>query len=307
MKKGSLTYPDDDIIPYVVYKDRQPSYDYVSVGYKTLHFRTRLRNEISPMAYSCRGNLKPDKRPSWAYTIGLDLGYSFGVTEKFKLGIYTGVGWSYSSVNLKLTDMAPYSYKLTTPEGKHYTRKYTFYEISQRTSTASIMVPAYLNAEYKLDKKLTLLVDLGVKSYFNRSTSVMPVNVQGNVSGMYKDGQSINNGVFATGKIDKQYSEFINESVFYREPNDICVMGGVGVNYTLIDKLLSAHCIVSYEYGIGYSYKSPVSSPISIADQMYPLAYSGSMGADVMLMPLMDCVSLRRSALSFNLGLTIKF
>lgn len=306
-EKGRINYDDDDIQVSVVEITKTPSYEYISFKYKATRMRFRLRNEYAPLAYMCDGNTTLDKTSSWAYTIGADLGYVFPITPKFRLGIYTGVAWSISSLKMQMFDLPEYSYILTSSEGRTYTRSYSLDNVTQQSKSCDLMVPIYLGAEIKLDKKVDVLVDLGVKSYFNTTSAMMPLYITGNVSGTYKNGTAVPETMENLGVIDGRYDKFLATSSFYRNPNDWCLMGGVGVSYQLIEKLLYAQFKVAYEYGLTKTYQSENPAFISAEEGLYPLAYSGMLQSEVVLRSLVDCVSIRRSAVSLNLGLMIKF
>lgn len=306
-EKGKIVIEDDDVHLTIVEKAKQPSYEFISFKYKTSRFRFRLRNEYAPLAYMCQGNTSLDKTSSWSYTIGADFGYMFPISPKFKLGIYTGLAWSASSLKMNMFDIPEYSYKLTSAEGRSYTRTYALDNITQQSRSIDLMVPVYLGAELKVDKKVDVLFDLGVKSYFNTTSAMMPLYITGNVTGTYKNGTAVPQGMEGLGAIDGRYDQFLARPTFNRNPNDWCLMGAVGVSYQLIEKLLYAQFKVSYEYGLTRTYNSENPAFISVEDGLYPLAYSGLMNSEVVLRSLVDCVSIRRSALSCNLGLMIKF
>ena len=172
-EKGRIQFDDDDIQVSVIQKAKEPSSEYISFKYKATRMRFRLRNEYAPLAYMCDGNTALDKTSSWSYTIGADFGYVFPVAPKFRLGIYTGVAWSMSGLNMPLFDLPEYSYILTSSEGRTYTRSYSLDNVSQQSKSCDLMVPLYLGAEIKVDKKVDVLVDLGVKSYFNTTSALM--------------------------------------------------------------------------------------------------------------------------------------
>lgn len=296
-----ISFWDDDMKVTMLLKQQTEKYDYVRFKYKSRHLRLKLRNEYSPFyAYSFSGiSDEMAAKSSSAYSVGLDIGYSLTAGRKFKIGFYTGLGVSFSEISLTSSPIE-YSYR-TSVQGSNtpYTRKYEIDQATQGAGFTDLFVPVYISPEFRLHRSVSLFLNLGAKAYFNTLAKNEPFHVKGWVSALYDNGTSVSGG-----ELDADYKYMISAVTFMRRPVDIAVAGDVGLNINLYDRMVYMELRAGYEQGLTWSYKSSESeffSPRSV----FPLVYDYRYG-EVVTRPLADCVSFKRKALWFSIGLMLK-
>lgn len=304
-----ISFWDDDIKVDRIVKAREDRYDYIQFQYKPRHLRLRLRNEYAPFsayAFSGRTEILASSASS-AYSVGVDVGYSATASRTFKMGFYTGIGVSFSNISL-ITN--PYQYSYATSVGgdnSPHTRNYMIDYASQGASFTDLSVPVYLSPEFRLHKSVSLFLDLGAKVYFNTVARTDPFHVKGRVTGMYQNGTPVPEGVYGIGDIDSDFRHMINAVTFMRNPVDIALIGDLGLNINLYNRTVYLEVRAGYEHGLTWSYKSS-ESPFFMEDysgSSFPLVYDYRYG-EIASRPLADCISFRRRAIWFNIGLMLK-
>lgn len=303
--KEPFTFFDDDVKISTITIDRTERYDYIRFKYKPRPFRIRLRNEYAPMyAYSFSGDENLAISSS-AYNVGLDFGYSCPVSKGVRFGFHTGLGVTLSKINLGSSSPVSYSYDLSNEYG-NYRRSYSISNISQGAKFLDLTVPIYYTTEFKLHKAVSILVDLGIKAYFNTNAMTTPFHIEGTVSGTYENGQTLQTGIDGVGDISGDYNEFVSLVTFKREPFDVSCIGNIGLDINLYDSTVYLQAKAGYEYGLTYSYKSDEKPYFDPSNNVYPLVWDGRYNREIVFRPLADCVSFKRQALWVSLGIMIK-
>ena len=204
----------------------------------------------------------------------------------------------------------PYQYSyMTSVNGDNtpHTRNYQIDYASQGASFTDLSVPVYISPEFRLNKSVSLFLDLGAKVYFNTVARTDPFHVKGRVSGMYQDGTPVPDGVYGTGEIDSDFMHMINAVTFMRNPVDITLTGTIGININLYDSMVYLEVKAGSEHGLTWSYQSS-ESPFFLEDHSgseFPLVYDYRYG-EIASRPLADCISFKRRAIWLNLGLMLK-
>lgn len=302
--KKEFIFVDDDVLVTKNMINSTDRYEHVQFKYKPRRFRLRLRNEFAPLsAYRVSA---PDGTTvsSFAYNGGLDVGYSIPVSIAFKLGIYTGLGVTYSRMSLESLPVT-YSYKLSSPLGD-YVRNYNISNISQEMRFVDLTVPIYITPEFRIHRLVSILFDLGVKIHFNTSTVLSPLHLEGNVSGVYENGGPVQSGDYGIGNVGGDYSEFVSMDGVRRKPIDISLMGSVGLDVSLYARTLYLQVRAGYEYGLTQSYNSQGRIFADPESGIYPLVWDGAFDREVAFRPLADCVSFWRRSFWFSLGIMVK-
>lgn len=302
-----FTHPDGDmdIIPEEI--EETETYKLVQLRYRMRHGRIRLRNEITPAVYHITTNSQLNKASSIAYTLGIDIGGAFTLSKIAKMGIYSGLAYSYSQLHLEVLNMN-YSYPLTNEGGDVYYRCYDLSKASQGARFHDLMVPLYFNFDFSLGEKriVYLTVDVGAKAYFNTVAKVNPFHIEGDVYGMI-GGKRIDDAALNFGTLSGDYNQFITPVSFNRNPVDCSVFGSVGVDVNIYKNFLFLEAKAGYEFGVTQTYQSQQSVFYDDKNGMYPMVYSHSLKQDVVVRPLADCLSFRRQAFTINIGLMIKY
>lgn len=306
--QDDFDFGDDDMKVTMILIDNTDRYRHVKLKYKPKRVRLRIRNEYSPL-YAYNISTPTSNKltsESSAYNVGIDIGYAIPASKKFKLGINTGIGVTFSSINLQ-TESMKYSYRTSNNTGE-YVRTYNIDLISQGAKFMDLTVPVYFSPEFRIRKMGALVFEIGVKAYFNTNAITTPFHVEGNVSGRYDDGTLIPVGENGIGYLNRDYSKYVSLVTFKRRPIDISVIGSIGFDINLYAKTLYLQMKAGYEYGLMDSYESDNKPFFRPSPQIYPLVWDGREGHrhEVVFRSLADCVSFRRQALWFSLGFMIK-
>jgi len=282
-------------------------YSLIQLRYRSRNGRLRLRMEYSPSVYKISTNSDFSQSSSAGFTMGLDIGGAFSVGKIARLGAYTGLACAYSQLNLAASNLS-YRYDLSDYSGQKYSRCYNIQSASQGAQFHDLMIPAYINVDFSLDKKkiVFLFLDAGAKVYFNTNARVTPFHVEGEVSGERK-GKAFTDPTLAFGSLTGDYNQFITPVSFNRNPIDVSVFGAVGLDINVVKNILFVEVKGGYEYGITKTYQSQQSVFYSEGETVYPIVYSYQLNKDVVVRPLADCVSFRRQSFNLTAGLMLKF
>jgi hypothetical protein len=262
--------------------------------------RLRASATLAPIsAYSVTSTVNFASKKSSAYEIGVDIGYAFPIAAKSKLVINTGLGVSYSFLRLGMTDVK-YAYELSDKSGNLYTRNYELSSVSEGMRFTDIVLPFYLTYEQTFKNKIALTADAGIKLYLNANTSVDPYSVDGNVSTVY--GGKTTDIVPLPATINK----YMVPASYMRNTYDLAAFAKIGCEYMFKTRRYLFFKI-GYLYGLTDSYKSSLNQWHNDDEGIYPFVYSSKSMSDVAVRSFADCISYRRSALTFDLGFRMKF
>ena len=306
---GDFEYWDDNVRLTVEDRGSNEEYKYVQFKYQPCHFRIKLRNQFAlGSAYKVIANsaFEPDSKSS-AYEVGVDLGYSMSLSRKLMLEIYTGLSMSMSKLDLSYGQPINYSYETTDRNGDVYTRSYAINSVSQSVKFKDLMVPLYLNLNYKINKNHYLTLDFGVKAYFNTNATADSFHMAGQVSAAHKYPGHDLNQIGGLGAFDADYNEFLSAVAFERKSVDLSAAVNLGYNLNLWSRKLFLDFKIGYEFGFGNSYESDENAFFDPSKQVYPMVYLANEERDVVFRPMADCVSFKREALWLNLGFIYKF
>lgn len=298
-------YKDEDVIVTDNVINSTERYSHIQLKYTPRRFRLRLRNEYAPVSSYKVTAQEGVTSHSFACNLGFDVGYAIPVSETFKLGVYAGLGVTYSRISVNMSSVS-YLYSISDDIGD-YTRDYRIDDVSQDMKFVDLTVPVYISPEFRVHRQVSILLDLGAKVHFNTSAILSPLHIEGNVFGMYTDGTSVPQGHSGIGGISGDYNEFVSIDGVRRNPVDVSLIGNIGLNITLYPKFLYLQVVAGYEYGLTQSYDSRGRTFFDPAKRIYPLTWDGSYDKEIVFRPLADCVSFWRRSLWFSLGMMVKF
>lgn len=257
-------------------------------------FRVKGHVSLSPFgAYKVTASAGDDiTAKSSSFEIGADVGYAVSLSKSSKLVFYTGLGVSFSSIDLKAKDIR-YSMTISDAARANVIRAYNLTEASEGIKMTDIVIPAYLSLENNLSPKMTLTVDAGAKVYLASSVSPKAYKIKGTVTV---------NGV--GHDIDNTYDQFVSPNTNTLNQFAIAVFGKIGMDYAFSSGKY-VYLKVGYEMGMTDSYAP--STPVQWYDSsgIYPLVYSGT--SDVAVHSFMGSVSYKRSGVALELGVRFKF
>lgn len=294
------TFSDDDISTVIKETASTDRYSKIQYSYKITRMRAKVWTTLAPaFAYSVKSNCDLSFKHSGSYSAGADFGYAFPIAEKAKMGIFAGVGVSYSYLNLGVKNLT-YGYEIADAELVNYTRQYNFSSIKEGLSFVDLVIPVYPSFEINLNDKLVLGIDLGVKLYLNTNTSVNPYTVNGTVSAIYEGSSKY------TKDISGVISSYYYPASYMRNTYDVTAFLRTGLDYKIKDRNYLFFKL-GYEGGLTSSYNSNQYSWLDSANDIYPFVYSSNYGKDIAIRSFADCISYRRSAFTIDLGYKIKF
>ena len=283
---------DEDMIIVTDILEHYPDFDYVTMKYKSTHWRIRPYAGLAfGGPYKFTTTMHNDNTSS-GYEAGVDVGYMFPLGNGFHAGLFVGGAVSNSSISFSYDD--PVSYSLTAyDENGHGTeRMYAIDSMTESVEYSHIVIPAYLSVTRSFGGGFSAELCAGVKYY----------NVIGIGPGGYKISGKINNNGFET-----YYRKFFNARSYKPEPLDLSLKFGFGVSYPLVKKLMYINMRVEYESGITDFHKSDNNKLFDQTDGDYPLVYSSVYNEDIATRSFLDCVTIRRNALWGQVGFTVKF
>lgn len=126
-------------------------------------------------------------------SFGLDFGYVFPTTSHLRFGVFAGVGFSSSNVELKMEHQGEYLLPDCNQDVDRnmYDRIYEGegdnMKITQKMNTTDLCVPLYLDMEYEFNSIFSIYTDAGVKFMLPMSNSTKVTNNALIISGLYKD------------------------------------------------------------------------------------------------------------------------
>lgn len=293
------TMDDEDIIitSKVVEAER---YKKITNTYEIKRARFRAGFSAAPIsAYKVKSPVDFSECKSSAYEIYADIGYAFKFPKRVKLGIFTGLGLSFSNINLSVSDIQ-YKYLLTDELSQQYTRKYSLSNVSEGLSFVDVVIPFYLSVEGSVHSKIAVSCDAGIKLYLNTNTKVTPYNVDGSVDCIYSG--KVNNTIQLPSQMDK----YMIPVSYARSTYDVAFFTKVGCEFK-VTKVDNIFLKLGYTYGFKESYNSTLADWYNPSTGVYPFVYSNKSNSDVAVRSFMDCISYRRSAFTIDLGYRFKF
>lgn len=291
----------------------------VSIRYKMRRWRLRPHFDIGlGKAFSRNGDDIFAESKSSGTSFGLDVGFSVLSKRRLSLGVYTGLGFSMSSLKLLYTN-SNYSFNSTADvDGDNYVRHYQDLTLSQKIKINDFNIPLYLDLNLNLVKSLSFYIDLGVRYDANISHKVNETEGSSYVYGIYpnydnlrmdehwKDaaGNPFNGfGHRQLGNTDLLSSDLIDVNGF-----TISGMGGLGLRYNLPRIPLSIETGMSYVMGLTNLIET---SNIASVGNNSPIVYntiSGNSTSTEHVHNLTEMMSsVKRQQIRISIGLIYKF
>ena len=283
----NFKHPDEDVwVGWKLLAD-EDAYELIQLTYKTAKMRLKFRNEIAPVMYSMTSNPNKLKGNSFGYSVGFDLGSTFQLAKNTKGGIYVGASLVTSTFTAKTKSVSDYTLVYSGSDGNEVEKNYSITKVKQTVGFTDLAFPVYLNVESKLNQDLALTFDIGAKVYLALDE---------------KTGNAI-----ARGRVDGNefVSTYVDNINVVRNPLDFSLFFTAGADYTLIPRKLYLEGKIGYERGLGSSYSLYGNKSLHHSD--YPVVYDPVAGADVLIAPVINGISIGKSALWLNLGLKYKF
>lgn len=242
---------------------------------------------------------------------GIDFGYTVPMRSKFRVSIFTGIGFATGKIDLSIASL---NYHYNAPasadqDGDTYVRYYDLSDLHQSVSLMHLVLPVYADFEYRFSKRISAFVQLGIKTYFNMGSKVNDFSGTMYSYGIYPqynnlmiDAEYMNN--FGTSTISESAA---NNMEFKGASFDALI--GAGLRAKIYGPL-SIEASVNYQIGltevVGTSSNHATMSSGSILESQAFASYTVSEGTRLHL--LSDYLGgIKRNPLKLNVGLIFKF
>lgn len=264
-------------------------YNVLGLKFKPMYMRFKVYGDYSiGNAYDVKASNPGIKSNSSNLMFGADFGFESSLTNKWRMGLYAGMGFMLGKVNLSINNV---QYDLEFPFNYIPKRSYRF-DASEKLKLTDIVLPVYLENEFTLSNKLVLDLDLGARFYFNRKTELGPYVVSGTIG---------------NSPVNTSFTAFVNPTVYNRSAYDIALFGSAELDYCIIRRLLYLYVSYGYEYGLKPSYDSGLNTYFNAQNHVFPFYYSPVADKDYPFRSLIGSVSYQRRSGWLSAGLKFKF
>ena len=283
----------------------------VSMKYKLRRLRLRSHFEFGlGNAYLCDGDDVFSDSKNAGYSFGLDLGIGIASSRSFSLAIYTGIGFSQSTMDLSYQN-SDYSFESKADvDGENYIRHYKDLKLSQKMKFNELNIPLYLDFNFKIVNSLSFYIDLGARFDLDMGHKADATEGSAEAYGIYTQYNNLKldnhwpyNGFgnHQYGNVDLVNADLINVNSF-----TVSGMGGVGFRYNLSNIPLSFELGTNYVMGLMNLIET---TSISAPGNSTPIVFntiSGTSSAEHVRNLTEMLKSMKRQQLRFNIGLIYK-
>lgn len=164
-----IEYPDNDVRVKAVVENAECNT--ISLQYLPKRWRTKVHYDMNLGGFY-NGDGKAESESSGT-EFCLDIGYFFPSKNTVKWGVFTGLGFSLSKIDMAVKNLS-YNYQASASadiDGDSYTRYYSISGMSQTLKSTDFMIPVYLEMDVRNTKSFSLYFDAGIKTYLNLSNS----------------------------------------------------------------------------------------------------------------------------------------
>ena len=312
LETAKFVYPfDNDInVKPVKVQDYDGLY---SLKYRPTHWRTKFHYEFSLLDhYNIKFATDKVSATSSSNEFAVDFGYIFPSSSKFKTGLFLGVGASMNKMKLDIDSMDYHSVTdgKADIDGDKYNRYYFLRNVTQEFSSMDLVVPFYIDFEYRFTNWFSMYMNLGVKAYFNVDAAMEHFEGEYSTYGVYTkydnlllDERSGINGFTNNGVLSEQ--NLVND--FVPELFTLDAFGSLGFRATVVKNLQLA-CGVSYQMGLN-DYVVPVENPVDGTKVLNNalIYYTAANNRENIRNLIEAATSFKRQSLKLNVGLILKF
>lgn len=290
----------------------------VSMKYSPRKIRLKFHYDLSlGDAYKFDGAdnaLKVENNAS--NNFGVDFGYAFPTKGIMKTGLFIGVGFAQSQIDLGYTN-ADYSYTTKADvDGDSYTRHYQNLNVNQSIKMTDLTIPVYVDFNFQFSKVVHMYIDLGAKLYVNMSHKMDAAEGNAYIYGIYPHYANLRldehwgyngfgNKTFSKTSLD--HEDLLDVSSFTAD-----AFAGLGFRINIPQTPLAIDLGINYQMGLMDVVKAN-SARVALSgtpDPSHALVYNVISGTESTehLRNLTETFSnVKRQSLMFNAGLILKF
>ncbi len=245
-----------------------------------------------------------------ATQFGVDFGYAFPSKGKIKLALFIGAALSSSKIIFSM-DRYNYQYSasgLADVDNDTYLRCYELVDLKQELKSSDLVIPLYLESEFRFHKYFSLFLQVGAKGYVpitNSASSSAEAHIYG-IYPQYQDLRLEESWLNGFGKHSLN-SEYLANSTLNTK---LVVDGFVGAGARIL-----LYGPISLDLGLRYqasfmNYIENHNSLVNMSSMPNPDNSFSSytvLGGEKVRNLFRTISSTKHSSLQFNVGLTFKF
>lgn len=181
---NSFRYPDVDMYCKV---NIDESCNIITSQYKSKRMRLGLTTDFSmgkPFSFDGNSDVNINKQNS--FSLGFELGYNFPMNGAFKLGLFSGLGFTTNTIEMSLQKYAMSFVTDQDIDRDTYRRNYENVNMTQTAKFSELNVPLYLDMSIAMGKVVALYFNGGVMAHLNMTNSVNISEGSGYVYGIYE-------------------------------------------------------------------------------------------------------------------------
>lgn len=313
-EKKQFEYGDNDV---VVNTDtsKYKSCHLMTLSYKSHRWRIKAHYGLGlGKAFSVKNESFFGNVSSKSSGFGIDAGYIFPSKGKIKYGVFLGLGFSNSSIDLSCQSDR-YSFSTDQDvDGDTYERIYENLNFSQTTKIRDFSIPIYADFDWRFSRWVSFYLDLGLKLNMNISTSLGEFTGSAdNVHGVYPQYDNLYldyhwpyNGF--TQKLNLTEGNLCGEESMSVKKFAPDLMLGAGFRFNIPRTPLAVDLGIGYLKGLG--------DVISVSENVNANHYDGKliyntidgMNSTEHVHNLIESAgAVSRGMLKFNMGLIYKF
>lgn len=248
--------------------------------------------------------------------MGLDFGFIIPSKAKLKVGIFMGVGFSQSKIDLAY-DTPDYAYTTSADvDGDSYTRHYQGLSLSQSIKMTDLTVPVYFDFNCQFGRIVNLYVDLGVKLNLNMNHKVDTTEGGAYIYGIYPQYSNLRMdehwGYNGFGERSFSASMLDNEDLLDVASFTTDAFAGAGLRFNIPNSPITIDLGVNYQLGLMDVIKANPNmvSLNRVSSSSNALVYntiSGTESVEHVRNLTESLSSVKRQSLFFSAGLIFKF
>lgn len=303
--------------PNVIVKPQIDECNHVTMKYRERRFRLKAHYDLGlGDVYKLDGAddaLTIDKNLS--NNIGLDFGYVFPSKGMLKTGLFVGVGFAQSKIDLGYTN-TDYTYTTTMDvDGDSYTRHYQNLNINQSIKMTEMSIPLYANFNFHFNRVVNLFVDLGAKFNMNMGHKIDKTEGGAYIYGIYPQYDNLRMdehwGYNGFGNQNFSSESLDNQDLLDVSSLTIDAFAGAGLRFNIPKSPIAIDLSVNYQMGLIDVVKANP-TPVALSGTLDPanvLVYNtiNNAASTEHLRNLTESLSkVKRQYLMFSAGIILK-
>lgn len=255
---------------------------------------------------------------SSSFNMGVDFGYVFPSRSILKAGVFGGIGFSQTTLDMSLKN-SEYSFmSIADVDGDSYMRHYRDLSIDESIKLTDLTVPIYLDLELHLSRVFSIFTDLGVRVGLNMSKKMDKLSGQSYVYGIYPQYQNLYMdetwGYNGFGNQEFSSNNFVEDDLSSVNGFNADAMGRIGFRFNIPGSSIAFELSGSYLMGLTEVIKKDNSYyddiPVSIG--MSPSIVYNSINPDMSSTEHVKSLtygmeSIKRQMMDLSFGVIFKF